>query len=312
MKKLSRKLFLSILSVAFALVALGTTTFAWFTLGNEVTVSQINAEIIADEGIEISLGNTNKWYTTLSQQNVADYISANAINTELDNIAMTTLDTDSTAAFAFKDGDNSASTKYLQLQFNVRYTGDITDNYHVDLFLKNAQFDSAAINWTADTTITNAKTAYNLTAGAAKVFYPSDAARLTLSTGTTSGYLFTCQAYGHTVSDVYTAINYGSGNDQVSATDGNKTTGFAQLYAASKNYTIVTDNADADFGMVNPASTYAASDTKIGEFTTNSKTVTFYTTIWLDGWDDECINAIINGALTLKLEFGVTAEVVNN
>jgi len=64
MRKLTTKLLFAIISAAFALVALGTTTFAWFTLTNEATISQFNAEITAGEGIEISIDGTN-YYTTI-------------------------------------------------------------------------------------------------------------------------------------------------------------------------------------------------------------------------------------------------------
>ena len=43
MKKISRKLLLSILSMAFAVVALGTTTFAWYTSNAKVSASNITA-----------------------------------------------------------------------------------------------------------------------------------------------------------------------------------------------------------------------------------------------------------------------------
>jgi hypothetical protein len=309
MRKLTKKLFLSILSVALAVVALGTTTFAWFTLGNEVTVGQISAEIVADEGIEISLGNTGKWYTSLSASNVSEYITANAINNELDNIAMSSLATTDTKAFAFTNAEGQSTSKYLQLEIKVRYSGEIEAGNHATLYLKTAQFDSSVTNWVADTTITNAKTVYNLTAGVAKAFYASDAARLTLSTGTASGYLFTCQAYGHTVNDTYTAINYGEGNDKISSAEGTASTGFAQLYAASKNYEINALANDADLTTLTPAENYTSSNAAIGNFTSAVDTLTFYTTIWLDGWDDECINAIIEGIINLKLEFAVTAVV---
>ena len=54
MKKISRKLLLSILSMAFAVVALGTTTFAWFTTNATVTATtQIKVQSTTDS-IQIS------------------------------------------------------------------------------------------------------------------------------------------------------------------------------------------------------------------------------------------------------------------
>lgn len=54
MKKLSRKLIASILSMAFAVVALGTTTFAWFTANSTATASiEVNVQAGTD-GILLS------------------------------------------------------------------------------------------------------------------------------------------------------------------------------------------------------------------------------------------------------------------
>ncbi|HRS31143.1 MAG TPA: hypothetical protein P5546_07450, partial [Bacilli bacterium] len=83
MRKLTTKLLFAIISAAFALVALGTTTFAWFTLTNEATISQFNAEITAGEGIEISLDGTN-FYTTIPATVIQAKI--NSMNIELKDV----------------------------------------------------------------------------------------------------------------------------------------------------------------------------------------------------------------------------------
>lgn len=54
MNKITRKLFISVLTLAFALVTLGATTFAWFTLTTTVSVDPIELHIVAGTGIELS------------------------------------------------------------------------------------------------------------------------------------------------------------------------------------------------------------------------------------------------------------------
>ena len=83
MRKLTTKLLFAIISVAFALVALGTTTFAWFTLSDTATVSTFDAQITAGEGIEISLDDIN-YYTTIPANVIQDKI--NALNVELKDV----------------------------------------------------------------------------------------------------------------------------------------------------------------------------------------------------------------------------------
>jgi len=56
MNKIARKLVLSILTVVLTVAALGTTTFAWFTLTNTSVVQPFQAQIVSDTGIEIAIG----------------------------------------------------------------------------------------------------------------------------------------------------------------------------------------------------------------------------------------------------------------
>ena len=54
MSKLSRKLVLSVLTLVLSVVALGTTTFAWFALGQSATIDQFQLQATAGEGLEIN------------------------------------------------------------------------------------------------------------------------------------------------------------------------------------------------------------------------------------------------------------------
>ena len=73
MNKIARKLVLSALTVVLTVVALGTTTFAWFTLTNTAVVQPFQASIVADTGIEVSLDGVD-WYTTLTEELIEQYI----------------------------------------------------------------------------------------------------------------------------------------------------------------------------------------------------------------------------------------------
>jgi hypothetical protein len=83
MNKIARKLVLSVLTVVLTVIALGTTTFAWFTLTNTSVVQPFQAQIVSDTGIEIALDNPLatlpselNWVTTLTTTALNDYISA--------------------------------------------------------------------------------------------------------------------------------------------------------------------------------------------------------------------------------------------
>lgn len=110
MKKLTQKLVLSVITMALVVVALGTSTFAWFTLTNKATISAFQAQVTAGEGIEITLGKTvtagidgtmgtaddvitygvptatTLWYTVLPESVIEDYIAFSYSQFRLDNV----------------------------------------------------------------------------------------------------------------------------------------------------------------------------------------------------------------------------------
>lgn len=166
MRKLTTKLLFAIISAAFALVALGTTTFAWFTLTNEATISQFNAEITAGEGIEISLDGTN-FYTTIPATVIQAKI--NSMNIELkdvtssDGITMTKIDGTGTTLVPFLP-DPEANAKNAFIQFDLWVRSPKADT---EVQLKSVTFDSKIKNsenelvdptfWNTDVIFANAK-----------------------------------------------------------------------------------------------------------------------------------------------------------
>jgi hypothetical protein len=83
-----KKLLLSVIAVIVTVAALGTSTFAWFTLSNRASVGQFNAQVSSGEGIEVSLNQTN-WYTDIPTTVIEDFISTTDFNKFTD---VTTLD----------------------------------------------------------------------------------------------------------------------------------------------------------------------------------------------------------------------------
>jgi len=53
MKKLTKKTFVGLFALVLAVVALGTTTFAWFTIGNTVEVQDFELNVTGGEGLEV-------------------------------------------------------------------------------------------------------------------------------------------------------------------------------------------------------------------------------------------------------------------
>lgn len=60
MAKTSKRLILSIVTLVLLVFAIGTTTFAWFTLSARATIGEITGEIIGSDGLHIALGLDNE------------------------------------------------------------------------------------------------------------------------------------------------------------------------------------------------------------------------------------------------------------
>ena len=91
--KLTKKLFVAIMTMALLVVTFGTSTFAWFTLSQTSEISNFKIQVKTEEGMEVSLDGkawTNK--LALADNNVVfqDLTSA-------DGIELTTINGGATA-----------------------------------------------------------------------------------------------------------------------------------------------------------------------------------------------------------------------
>ncbi len=122
MSKITRKLVLSLLTVVLTVVALGTSTFAWFTVTNQASVQEFQANIAADSGIEIALPQFGEadplnwgWKSYLDATDIATYIS-DYINS---SFTFDHLSSENGVAFTNIDG-NSTTTGFLNIPVYFR------------------------------------------------------------------------------------------------------------------------------------------------------------------------------------------------
>ena len=85
-KNLTKKLFLSVLTLAFAVISLGASTYAWFILSEDATVKSFNGKVSAGtSGLEIAVGDVDgsdkaniKWRAT-ELDLTADFVNATKV-----------------------------------------------------------------------------------------------------------------------------------------------------------------------------------------------------------------------------------------
>ena len=155
MNSITRKLVLSILTVVLTVVALGTTTFAWFTLTNTAVVQPFQAEITSDTGIEVALGipvsgleNELNWVTTLTTTTIQDYIED-----EYGAFTFTHVTTTNAVDFYTLGTAAMASTTggYLTIPLNFRSNSANT------ILWSTVSLTSGQAPWDADVAFTGAK-----------------------------------------------------------------------------------------------------------------------------------------------------------
>lgn len=293
MNKIARKLVLSALTVVLTMVALGTTTFAWFTLTNTAVVQPFQASIVAAD-IEVSL-DTIDWYTTLTEAVIEDYI---ANQTTFTNFTHLTTATGAAGGF-----------------YTLGATGlEVATGGWLSIPLYFRSNSASGINWTAvSMTVPTplyswlADVAFTATTGAVSDGSP-------LSIDATNAMRISVTG---TISAVSTTLVYekssGSNDNVVLGTGGNFADGVAagEGNAGSYNYYFVKTGAliPGTDAVVTASSvttlgagvyvTDLPANTAYG--TTNAGQITIR--IWLEGWDADAYNSVLAQVITAGLTF---------
>jgi len=287
MNKLMRKLSISILAVVFAVIAMGATTFAWFTLTNTAKVSQFEIDVTSAEGIELSVVD-GVWATTISGSVIEGLTGVSgakltAVTTPDGEATFKTLDTLSqTGAYTLKGAD--AGSHFAQFTIKVRTRTASTPIYIDHL---NTSIASSGISWQPDTSFTRSDGATITEETSPFIVYASHSARMSFDGDSTVIYEDTSAGTSGQSSDwTKGALNY---------------------FAAKNNYT--------GMGVITPAiSAYTSKPVGVAEGTVIATTAnaldddgwsetTIDVRIWLEGWDAECYNAIFSDTLQITIGF---------
>jgi hypothetical protein len=295
MNKLARKLVLSILTVVLTVVALGTTTFAWFTLTNTTVVQPFQAQIVADTGIEIAIGTGDpmllEWKNTLTATDIYNYM-AQAYG--VDGFRFTAR-TSPNGRDMFDLGDVGTTIGYLQLPLHFRSSSDTLIKWtNVVLTGSNAAYQTG-------TTFTDSLGVLR-TAGSTFTVNPVDAFRVSV-TGIVDRALGTVgtTVYENPISDTNTVLG---GLTEANLTNAN---------GAQNFYFAVNAMHPAGSGLVSVVDTITTVPNVLAvELNSGQLLVAdaeYYGTvqvrIWFEGWDAEAYNALLARMITLELRFEV-------
>ena len=286
--------------MALVVLALGTSTFAWFTITNTAEVEKFNAKVQGGNGILISLDNIN-FYTVLDSSTVNNYlVTKYGANGTQFNLADRTSANGRT--FLLKDNTTEVTNGYIE--FDLFFRSDAALDINVD----GVVLTGTSISWTPDVDFTGANGS-PVVAGTPITVNAWDAARVSITGLLMDGNtLAALPEAGSPVTHIYktsqptevfadltkgaisywNAINTGISND-ITVDDQPDTTDFAAAIAAFS--TGATGLADEVITL-----TETGSGTGIFKGAVRVR-------VWIEGWDADTYNAIFKAPLQVSLLF---------
>lgn len=300
MNKLTKKLLTSIITLAFAFIALGTTTFAWFTLSNTVTVGQFEAKVTAGSGFEVSVDDgingyelVSNYYSSVPTSVIKEALVKRGYN---DDFRLLDLTSPNGVDLYRLGSSTEATTGFIEFDLKFRspeaskkiYLGNLTK---FDTTVVEGADNNPGVAWQSDATFRNAKGA-SIAEGTSATYYAADAARMSFTAGSTIIY-------------------------ESPASDSNTLLNTTPIENGSVNYYDVKTGAKpVGYGSITrPASIQTGLETAPGEdatrlvLTLGSEAVDGYyygtltVRIWIEGWDPDCLNAILTDILKVNLHF---------
>lgn len=303
MNNIARKLVLSALAVVLTVVALGTTTFAWFTLTNTAVVQPFQAQIVADTGIEVAIGEAPggdlellNWVTTLQTADIDAYIAATyPTGFRFDHVTTT----DGINFFTLLGGALSGTTEgYLELPIHFRSNSATVINW------SQVSLTGGALPWTSDVDFTAANgTAY--TAGSSFNVDASDSMRIAIQEVTGAGSALVAYEKPASAANKYLGVG-GDFTDLVALDDDNEgaygsynyyfaKTGFLPVGSAAV-VTVSTLDAITSSNILTMNDGVAAGLTQLyyGQIMIR---------VWLEGYDQNAYNSILARLITTSFTF---------
>ena len=311
-KNLTKKLFLSVLTLAFAVVSLGASTYAWFTLSSNAKVETFEGTVTGGAGLEIQVlssdataTDANAWQTTV----IESTLIKNVIN-DVTLDARTLKEAGTTSMFAALDGTTEKTDGFIKFDLAFRLS-DQSESRSFDLYLdgytlqtagtyddpKTEGVDESEVGvdaWRVNREYTGKNGTYLL--NSEKTYWVSDAARLGIVSkdkGSATEAIANKYFQAPSGSDEYTAGIPGKGNSDVNA---------AVNYYNAVNPTATINPANAPQYTADSAVGAQTAGYKIGTLT-GAEEVRITVYVWVEGWDAECINAIFEQTLHATLNF---------
>lgn len=306
------KLMISAITLAFAVVAVVSTTFAWFTMNTTNTVDNLDFEATAGSGLYMSLDGTN-YYTKLTKDHFKAFEVAKTGDDSTQTVIkgfdnnfqlkpVTLLDTvsDGTHTYSFVDQKSQATTDGY-VTFKLYFKSSTAVSIYVsDLTAKSGEATMKVID--VDSTF------------AKELGLKGDVNDATITTDLVNAVkvrLVSANAKGEEVLSKHIKVSGAVADLGDVNTNSDTNVGLQYLkHVSPDDHTNLFTDFKTTLSSV--YSSYSDLDKSEALLTlTQASGATEYTgsvnvTVWVDGFDEDCFDALLQKTLTFGLQFSTT------
>jgi len=323
MKKLTKKAFVALFALFLAVVALGTTTFAWFTLGNVVSVEQIDLNVTGGEGIEFAYvkkdgsGLLSNYVSNMTAEQFLGYLAEDyGVDDFASEFKFDLVTSENGKEFKKMEVDRSVSPGVPSLvgadatdietgvlEFKLRFRTKAVlgeDENEINLVWNHLTLTSDEVtDWTPSRDFVNSKGVTVKTTDEPGSYFASDAARVSITGNTGTVVYENGESDTNTVMGQNIIFDKGAHNYyyEVAGINLEETFGPGKDLEHIPIDTItgtITDQIVGTFEEGDPSDEYRYS--------------TITVRVYLDGFDAEAFNSILDSAMQIAFKFTFNKE----
>lgn len=327
-----RKVLLSLLMILISGAVLSTSTYAWFTANRVVTVSEINVNVAATNGVQVSVDGIN-WKTIISNDDITGakttYTGAvNQLPSSTSSLSPVStigeINTDNGFLNMFAgDIDSDASGNYILKTTKTQETHGTTGSFIAfDLFLQVTNPTELYLTSLSGVKLTSAikgienaaRMAFVVEGNVAAGSSASAIQGITASTGDEEVVIWELNNDAHTeAAKSNAASNYGI--TTTAATSGvAPVTYYGVKTEIAKGDNVLLGNTSEDyFAKVTPTIATGvagiSNDAYESAFTLAAGITKVRVYMWIEGQDIDCENNASGGSVTFNLQFSSNSSV---
>lgn len=294
-KKITRKVLVAVFALVLSVVALGTTTYAWFTLGNTVKVDSFDVKVTGGEGLEMtyvtSTGTEKGYVTTISKDQIEEYLKDDYSLDSWEDFELGVVTSVDGKEFK-KLSDDGKSLVELDIdekpfvEFKLKFRTKGTDK---KLVWSGVTLDSTGVSWKPEFDY--------IAVGGAKIVKDTEATYFAKN-GTRIAVVPKTED-----AKIYELPTSGTNNTALSNGEPNFAEGAHNYYKNATQYDLVTDHSTYKAAPTFSSITAPVDVVDFGSFDSDYYYAEVTVRIYLEGFDSETFNAILSDKIQVALSF---------